>query len=856
MSEKRKERLVILDSNSLLNRAFYAIPLTLKTKDGLVVNAVYGYITMLAKILSSLAPTHLAAAFDVGKPTFRHEKYKDYKGTRKPMPPELIPQMSVMRDLLKIMKINPLEKEGFEADDVIGTLAKSFDGETVIVTGDRDLLQTVSESVTVWLTKKGVSEVEEYDLKRLQDEGLEPKNIIDLKAVMGDASDNIPGVFGIGEVGAAKLVKEYKTLDNIYENLDKIGGKVAEKLIDGKDSAYLSKWLATIDTDAPIDCGKECYVLSYPFSDRVREAFLDLSMKSVISRFEFKEASHENADKIEVKAVGQSLPNTIAEWKEIFRDAKKKGTAAAVVFSDKISFASDQNTEYTLNQEYDLFQSREMISTADFVNALNESGVPLYVFDLKTIKHKLKSEGVTLKNIAFDVLLGAYLADSNNNYSDFDRLLEYFNLKTEYRAVGLLQLSELFQGKIKEAGLEKVYSEIDFPLIDVLFEMENDGFCVDEFILDELSEKYTAEINQLRKKIIEIAGENFNVNSPKQLNVILFEKLGLPATKKNKSGGFSSSADILTELIDVHPIIPFLLRYRQLTKLQSTYIEGFRDIIASDGKIHTVFKNALTTTGRLSSAEPNMQNIPVREAEGRELRKMFVPSKGCVLVSADYSQIELRLLADFSNDEHLINAFLNGEDIHAATAAKIFSVRPDEVTKEMRRTAKTVNFGIIYGISDFGLSSGLGIRVKDAKQFIGKYFELYPSVKTYMDANVAFAREHGYIKTYFGRIRYLPEIRSSNFPLRGFSERAAMNMPLQGSAADIIKIAMVRVANLLKKKGLKSRLIMSVHDELVIDTRTEEVAAVKELLKEAMENAVHLKIPLTVEMGEGKTWLK
>ncbi|MDR2091185.1 MAG: DNA polymerase I [Clostridiales bacterium] len=921
-------RLVIIDGNSLLNRAFYALPPTLKTKDGLVVNAVFGYINMLSKIISDLKPTHIAAAFDAGKKTFRNEKYADYKATRKSMPEELAAQLPVLHGLLRSMNINPLQKEGFEADDVIGTLAKHTDFETYIVTGDKDLLQIVDGTTKVWLTKKGVSEVEEYDLERLKNEGLIPRNIVDLKALMGDASDNIPGVAGVGEKTASALVKEYQTIENLYGRIDEIQGKLKEKLIAGKASAELSKELAEIDVNAPIECLSECYVLKYPFPNAAKEFLLGLGMKTAAAKFDFSEAGYPNGESLDgggndgvnhrnggfiygenggtearnfggesgglgdgngggkggiearnfggesgdlgerngFSAGGYSAQKRkppvkkihvggLSEFKKILAENKPFCDTLAFDIGENISVSFGGGNEYILNLSFDLFAADSGISILNAAEAVNECGMDVVVYDWKSLKHTLKNDGAELKNVKFDALLAAYLVDSNQNYGDLPDLLRHYGLPEDGKADGLLELFKIFKGKFNELDLNGLYYEIEFPLIDALFDMENAGFRIDKGILEELSEKYSAEINALAETIYAETGEKFNINSPKQLNVVLYEKLKLPALKKNKSGGYSSSADILAEIADTHPVVPVVLKYRQFAKLQSTYIDGFRGMISPDGRIRTVFKNTLTTTGRLSSAEPNMQNIPVRDSEGREVRKMFIAGEGCTLVSADYSQIELRLMADFSGDENLIEAFLNGLDIHTITAAKIFNTEEKNVTKEMRRAAKAVNFGIIYGISDFGLSTGLKITRKEAHSFIEKYFELYPAVKKYMDGNVAYAREHGYIKTYFGRIRYLPDIRSANHTARTFSERAAMNMPLQGSAADIMKIAMINARGKFIENKLKSKLIMTVHDELVADAYIDETETVKTILKTEMENVVKLKIPLTVEMEEGNNWL-
>ncbi|MDR1905449.1 MAG: DNA polymerase I [Clostridiales bacterium] len=846
--------LVIIDSNSLLNRAFYALPLTLKTKDGLIVNAVLGYMNMLSSIIKDIKPTHVAAAFDVGAPTFRHKQYADYKGTRKPMPEELAAQMPVIHELLATMNINPLKKEGYEADDVIGTLAKHFTGKIYIITGDRDLLQIVDENTRVWLTRRGVADVIEYDLKRLGEEDLTPDNIVDLKALMGDASDNIPGVLGIGEKTAKTLIKQYGTIENLYEKIDEFQGKLKEKLIADRQNAELSKVLAKIDTEAPIDCFEECYEFKYPFAYEAKEFLSNLGMKSVIAKFEFLEADPTRI-KAPEKTAERIYIEDISALKNVFLNAKEFKEMAFVV-DDEIAFGFGDGKEYIVRQTQDLLNYGNAVELHHIVDEINAGKFSVIVYDLKTLMHLLKNNAVKQLNGAyFDVLLAAYLIDCNQNYNDLNAFLEYYALSREEKASSLLKVSAIFKEKLKTLGLNELYYNIEFPLISVLFDMENNGFRIDKAVMEELSEKYTAEINMLAEAIYKETGEKFNINSPKQLNAVLYDKLKLPTLKKNKSGWYSTGVDILNEIADLHNVVPIILKYRQYTKMQSTYIDGFRNMIDSDGRIHTIFKNTLTTTGRLSSVEPNMQNIPIRDSEGREIRRMFIASDGCLIVSADYSQVELRLMAAFSGDENLLDAFLNNEDIHTATASKIFDKTPSSVTKDMRRAAKAVNFGIIYGISDFGLSNGLGISVKKARDFIEKYFELYPKVKAYMEKNVAFAKENGYIKTYFNRIRFLPDIKSSNYNVRTFNERAAMNMPLQGSAADIMKIAMLNVSAKFKENKLKSRLIMTVHDELVVDAYKDESKKVKEILKYEMENVVKLSVPLTVEMQESTTWL-
>ena len=840
-------KLLLLDSNSLINRAFYALP-TLQDRSGRYTGALFGFVSMLSKLIKSEHPTHIVAAFDVHQPTFRHLKYDGYKAKRHPMPEELKAQVPAMKELLLAMGVAVVELPGFEADDIIGTLAARSDMPTVIVSGDKDVLQLVSDKTTVLHTKKGITDVIRYTPEVLAEEGLSPQGIIELKSLMGDHSDNIPGVPGVGEKTALDLVQRYGTLANLYEHVDEIKGKMQEKLIAGRESAEFSHWLATIVTDAPIDSGDYS---KYRFSEiipyRAKKMMEGYEFKNLINRFTF---SDPDVEEIAAKEAQNEEIDTLDGLKEFLSSCAAKKQLAFYVADDRVEIACDEEKNAVVRYSYDLFG--ESLGYDDILQEikryLSDPDISVTVFDLKN-NYRLFELSVSEAFRADDVMLMAYIADCGAYYETPVELLRRYELSDGSVATGLLLLKKLLNKKMIQANSLKVYKEIELPLVPVLYDMEKCGFRVDRNALDVLSEKYSSELNVVRDKIFALAGHEFNVNSPKQLSEVLFDELKLPTEKKRSTG-----ADVLSELEDLHPIISEILRYRLLSKLLSTYLIAMKSMIDKKGRIHTVFNQALTTTGRLSSSEPNLQNIPVREAEGREIRSAFIPSEGNILISADYSQIELRLLADFSGDEGLIDSFLRGEDIHAATAAKIFGVAEGEVTSKMRRDAKAVNFGIIYGISDFGLSKNVGCSVKEAHDFIAKYLDTYPKIRDFMKGSVDYAKEHGYVTTKMGRIRALPEINSSNYNVRSFGERAALNMPLQGTAADIIKLAMINVYDALKKQNLSAKIILQVHDELILDCPIAEKDAVSELLHREMENVLPMKVPLSVNVSSGMTW--
>ncbi len=846
------EKLVLLDSNSLLNRAFYALP-PMSSVDGKPTNAVYGYINMLLKIISEAKPTHIIATFDLKAPTFRKKMYEGYKAQRKPMPEELAAQLPLIKEVLTGMKIPIITLEGYEADDLIGTIAKKCPFETIIVTGDRDSLKLISDTTKVWLTKKGITEIVEYDITRLAEDGLTPKGVIDLKSLMGDTADNIPGVAGVGEKTAKTLLATYGNLDGVYAHIDEIKGKLQEKLIQDKDMAYLSYDLATINVDSPIEIDFDnCKISDYINSDSI-VIFKNLNFKSIVSRFsDISSDSAEQESEKQVITIEKNEIEEIAEFEKLMQKLEKQSLISVYVDSDIEIFAN--NKCYLLKTSQDLLGSGiDFYDIASGINKLLENeNIKVILFDAKTNFYQLRTEkAVNVEDLALKV----YLLDANRNYKKVEEVLQDYSIESDSVSYSLYLLNDIVDEKMQKLGLVDLYKNIELPLVNVLYEMEKTGVRVDINLLDELRVQFVDIITDLTNKIISYNNnESFNINSPKQLGEFLFNKLGLKHGKKTKTG-FSTNVEVLESLRGSHPVIEYILKYREISKLLSTYIDGLKPLIIG-GRVHTIFKQTVTATGRLSSTEPNLQNIPVRKEVGRELRKMFIASENCKIVCADYSQIELRLMAHFSGDENLIKAFNDGLDVHKFTASRAFGVPFEMVSSDMRRRAKAINFGIIYGISSFGLSNDIGISPYEAKQFIDKYFEMYPKVKQYMDSNVEFAKQNGYISTLAGRIRYIPEINVTNYQTRSFGERIAMNMPLQGSASDIIKMAMIEVQNNLKKEGLKAKLVLQVHDELLIDCPNEEVEKVQSILKLSMENVVNLKVRLDVDISVGNNWLE
>lgn len=841
------DKLILIDGNSLLNRAYYAMAV-FSTKDGLPTNGIFGFVKLLFKILEDEKPRYLVVTFDVHEPTFRHKMYADYKATRKPMPEDLVMQVPVLKELLTAMGIRILEKAGYEADDLIGTLSRAFpETETLIYTGDRDSYQLIDEHTSVCMTRRGVSDVDRLTQDNFYiKEGITPAQVIDLKALMGDSSDNIPGVKGIGPKGALSLLQQYRTLDGVYAHLEDISASVQRKLCENRENAYLSRTLATIDTHVPIELSLEECELHLPFPEKAREAFAKLEFRSLVESDYFPERQKTNIELVDcTQADLNALTKTFAQLCEFSFSLEEEGV-----------HISDGTREY-------LFRLRDNFLVPGFflselkshLEVLFSAGKRAILTDIKATAHFLDEIGVSLACEAEDLSLLRYLSDSNLRPSAAKDLAKDYSIPAENCAYALLVAYRDALQRNREED-KKLYRELELPLAYVLLDMERTGVRVDMSKFPVFSERFKAEMDALSKRIFELAGvTSFNLNSPFQLSEILFEKLGYSARgfKKNIRGGYSTSADVLEKLAQEHEIARLILKYREVQKLQSTYVDGIRPLVKGD-IIHTTYYQTMTTTGRLSSANPNLQNIPVRTEAGRELRKLFIAREGNVFVDADYSQIELRLLAHFSGCKVLAQAYRTGQDVHAATAEKIFHVPQKEVTPDLRRRAKTINFGIIYGMSAFGLAKDLNCSTEEAQNYISAYFATHPEVKEYMDENIRKAREDGFVTTILGRRRYIPELKSGNYNQRTFGERAAMNMPLQGSAADIIKIAMLRVADRLKHENMRAKLVLQVHDELILDTPEEETEAAKQVLKEEMEHAFTLNVPLIAEVSTGKSW--
>ena len=833
-------KLMILDGNSIINRAFYGIR-PLSTRDGMFTNAIYGFLNILHKLEQEEKPDALCVAFDLKGPTFRHLQYEGYKATRHGMPEELAMQMPVMKQVLNAMRIPIYECQGWEADDVIGTVsvrccAQSW--QCVVVTGDRDSLQLVNDCVTVKLvtTKAGQTLTTNYTPETFREEyGFAPICMIDLKSLMGDSSDNIPGVAGIGPKTATELLMKFGTLDGVYANLEdpSIKAGARKKLEAGEESARLSYDLATIRCDAPIAFQPEDALRQEYDKPALRELFVRLEFIKLLDRYGLREA--------EAPCPAQQLELTCADC---LPDAH---TPCAVVFSEDMTRAAVA------------WDGGVCEAAAEQAQAICGGAAPKVCADWKTLCRQLTQRGWQTGGFDFDVSLAAYVLDpSQNDYSVSKLALAFLekqltpgDLSAEASAVW--QLKPILKEKLREQSMLELYEQIEFPLCAVLAQMEQDGICVDQMALMAFGSMLTQRITAAQTLVYQLAGEEFNINSPKKLGEILFEKLGLPAAKKTKTG-YSTNAEVLEKLRPQHPIVDAILEYRMLTKLSSTYAEGLLKQIADDGRIHTTFQNMVTTTGRLSSTEPNLQNIPVRRELGSEIRKMFVAREGWVLVDADYSQIELRVLAHIADDRNMQRAFMSGEDIHAVTASQVFRVPLEAVTPEQRRNAKAVNFGIVYGISAWSLSQDIGVFPEEAKAYMDAYLENYSGVRAYMTDIVTQAKENGFVTTLYGRRRYLPELKSSNFNLRSFGERAALNTPIQGTAADIIKLAMIRVAAALKKAKLQARLILQVHDELIVECPPKEAERVKTILETEMQQVAAMKAPLLVEAKQGVSW--
>ena len=855
------EKFVLIDGNSLLNRAYYATPV-FTTKDGLPTNGIFGFIKLILKIISDKKPSYMAVAFDLHAPTFRHQMYDGYKAGRKPMPEELAVQMPILKEVLKEMGIRICELKGYEADDIIGTLSRKFDVHSYIYTGDRDSYQLVNDHVNVCYTRKGVSDLLELSKENFKDEiGLDPLQIIEEKALMGDKSDNIPGIAGVGEKSALNLLQKYYDLDGIYAHIDEITGALNRKLTEGKEDAYFSKKLATIDLNVPLDVHLSECIIKMPFAHSVREKFAELEFKSLVTKNIFAEPEEENNKPSVKEEKEEYAEEVLLESASAALEALERAqtTNYAVYWTDNCVRILPMNVsplnEYYLPVKTGLLDvgvyEYELEPVFKRIFAKNNK---IIAYNVKDMMHRLTAFDVSFDAEYEDVGILKCVADGLSNADNLDFCINYFSLPEKLKAFALYWLHKYYIATVNEEEY-KLYYDVELPLLRVLFDMEKEGVCIDQSALNAFSQRYNAEINELVEKIYELAGERFNVNSTQQLGNILFEKLkiGAGSKKTKESKSYKTTAEELEKYVDNHEIVRYLLRYRKIQKINSTYIEGIKSLI-KNSKVHTTYSQINTQTGRLSSMNPNLQNIPIRTEEGRELRKLFTAKSGNVLIDADYSQIELRLLAHFSGCKELVQAYCEGKDIHATTAAQVFEVPLESVTSEMRRNAKAVNFGIIYGISAFGLSNDLNITPKKAQDYINRYFETYSDVKNYMNSNIENAKNDGFIRTLLGRRRIINELKSNNYNVRSFGERAAMNMPLQGSSADIIKIAMINVFNKLKEGGYKAKLVLQVHDELVIDCPKDEANKVAEILQYEMENAVLLQVPLTVEVGIGENW--
>jgi DNA polymerase I len=870
------KKVVLIDGNSIAYRAFFALPL-LSNEKGVHTNAIYGFTMMLMKILEDEKPSHILVAFDAGKTTFRHKTFGEYKGGRQKTPPELSEQFPFLRELLDAYKIKRYELENYEADDIIGTLSAKAakEGYTVkVISGDKDLTQLASDKITVDITKKGITDVDSYTPEFVQEKyGISPEQIIDMKGLMGDSSDNIPGVPGVGEKTALKLLKEFGTLENLLESIDQVSGdKLKEKLSDNKKQALMSKELATIIQEAPIEVNLDTIKYDGYEPSKLIAIFKELGFNSLLDKLGVSEEEDTTSlEEVEYKIVSEVTEDIFAKESTLIVEILEENYHQA----DILGFAIvNENGNFFIPTDVAL-QSMEFKAWAEDEEKRKN------VFDAKSSIVGLRWKGIQLKGIDFDCLIASYIlnpSESTVDIASIAKIKGYGNIQADETVYGkgakrtIPEQDVLAEHLIREAKAlhylrDKLYeelveneqlelfTELELPLTLILAEMEATGITVDVERLKSMGEELRQKLDSLEEKIFQSAGEKFNINSPKQLGSILFEKLNLPPVKKTKTG-YSTSADVLEKLSNKHEIIEHILHYRQLGKLQSTYIEGLLKVIYEDScKVHTRFNQVLTQTGRLSSIDPNLQNIPIRLEEGRKIRQTFIPSqKDWVIFAADYSQIELRVLAHIANDESLINAFNKDLDIHTKTAMDVFHVSADEVTGDMRRQAKAVNFGIVYGISDYGLSQSLGITRKEAGQFIERYLESFPGVKNYMEDIVQDAKQKGYVSTLLQRRRYIPEITSRNFNIRSFAERTAMNTPIQGSAADIIKKAMIDMAERLKEEQLETKLLLQVHDELIFEAPKHEIERLEIIVPEVMENAIKLEVPLKVDYSYGPTW--
>lgn len=864
-------KIVLIDGHSILNRAFYGLP-DLTNAEGLHTNAIYGFLTIMFKLLEEEKPEYLTVAFDVHALTFRHKMYAEYKGTRKPMADELRQQVPVIKEVLHAMGVKTIECAGLEADDLIGTLSNRCENEgmeVTVISGDRDLLQLATEHVKIRIpkTKQGKTEIEDYYAKDVEERyQVTPKEFIDLKALMGDTADNIPGVPSIGEKTATKIITQYHSIEEAHEHVDELKPPRASKaLSEHWDLAVLSKELATINVKADFPYELSEAKLGNLYTEEAYIFFQKLEFKNLLSRFDVSAPANKVED-------GFKIITSKSEAEKVFVQAEEASTIGAVIFKDLenvlplfadqaglggIGLCFSKEESYCIKVEKDITGEWLLKKLADVA----EKAETYAMFHLKE-----SMEQVTIRNQAncFDVSVAAYLLNPlKNNYTWEDVAREHLGLmidekidqdmKACYESYVNYASVEVLRQKLRDTKMDTLFRDIEMPLVFTLFDMEQNGIRVEADALKQYGDQLAGKIAELEKEIYEEAGETFNINSPKQLGVVLFENMKLPGGRKTKIG-YSTAADVLEKLAPEHPVVAKILEYRQYTKLKSTYADGLANYIQDDGRIHGKFNQTITATGRISSTEPNLQNIPVRMELGRLIRKVFIPEEGYRFVDADYSQIELRVLAHCSGDEHLIQAYKEQSDIHRITASQVFHIPFDEVTPQQRRNAKAVNFGIVYGISSFGLSQDLSITRKEAAKYIDDYFATYPGIKTFLDHAVTHAKEKGYVVTLFGRRRPVPELSSSNFMQRSFGERVAMNSPIQGAAADIIKIAMIRVNQRLKDQKMKSRLVLQVHDELLIEAYEPELDEVQNILKEEMEHAAELKVPLEIDMHTGDNW--
>ena len=887
------DKLVLIDGNSIMNRAFYGImgSKMLTTKDGKYTNAIYGFLAILFNIMDDIKPQYLAVAFDLKGRLKRKELYDGYKANRHGMPDELAEQMPVIKEVLKAMNIDIIEKEGYEGDDILGTLAKYGEKqglEVTILSGDRDTFQLASDNITIRIprTKGGKTETENYNrAKVIEEYGLEPRQLIEVKALQGDTSDNIPGVPGIGPKTAISLIKKYNSVKELYEKIEKgeddLKGKQRENIVSNKEMAELSRTLGEIDINVPIEDTLENLKIEEWNNQKVLELFEELRFQRYIDRFNLRNIENVQVEKKEEYQLEIIEKDEIPELNGklyYYLDLQDNAEENDIIKKTIIGIAI-----YSENKIY--YIPRKNGFEEKLKKVFENNDIEKYGYNLSEDYILLKQIGITMNNIVYDAKVAAYILDPTSKY-DIDIIVrdyleidnnEYFEKnglnkeeqtslfdtnpseeKTRVKAcLYAKEINDLFEvtiKKLEEVDELELFKNIDMPTVEVLAEMQWNGMYLDLKELEEYGDKLKERLEILTQEIYELTGEEFNINSTKQLGEILFEKLKLPVVKKTKNG-YSTDVDVLEKLVTEHPVIEKILEYRQLMKLNSTYVEGIKPYVnPKTHRIHSFFHQTITATGRISSTEPNLQNIPTRFELGKQLRKAFKPAENCIYIDADYSQIELRVLAHISNDEHMVQAFINGEDIHKQAASKVFNIPIDEVTKEQRSNAKAVNFGIVYGISDFGLGEQLHISRKKAKQYIEQYLEKYSGIKKFMDNIVESAKENGYVETEFKRRRYIPELKSNNYMMRQFGQRVAMNTPIQGTAADIMKIAMINVLKELKQRKMKSKIVLQVHDEMMIEAPLEEVDEVKEILKSKMENAVLLKVPLIAEVSEATNW--